>query len=91
MVWHPQHRAAHEQVSQNGWAMSTTLHQHGRSITGGFTAVEHHQGADCGELVSSTDGEGPDDDRGLSRQQQIGIALALLVLLVGGGVAVGRL
>ena len=67
--------------------MSTTLQQHARSIGGKFPTVAHHQGADCGELVSTAgDGE-PDGEDGLTRRQQIGIALAVLVLIVGGGAA----
>jgi hypothetical protein len=67
--------------------MSTRLQQHGRSIAGGFPTVAHHQGADCGELVATAgDGE-PDGEDGFTRGQQIGIALAVLVLIIGGGAA----
>jgi hypothetical protein len=71
--------------------MSTTLQQRGRSIGGGFPAVPHYQGADCGELISTADEAEPDDEAGLSRREQIGLVLGLLVLLIGGGVAVGGL
>lgn len=71
--------------------MSTTLQHHGRLIVDGFSSAEFRQGTDCGELVSSAEGTGPDERGGLSRRQQIGLALAILVLLVGSGVAIGGL
>lgn len=72
--------------------MSTTLQQHGRSIGSGFSAVRHRQGAACGELVSTADGEEPSNgEEGLSSTQQLGLALAVLVLLIGGAVAAGGL
>lgn len=67
--------------------MSASLQHHGRSILDGFSIVEYRQGADCGELVSSTGQEEPGGEQTLSRRQQIGIALAVLVLIIGGGAA----
>lgn len=66
--------------------MSTTaLQQHGRSIATGFTPATLRQGTECGTLNSSIDGEeGTGGKEGLTVGQQIGVVLAVLVLLLGG-------
>lgn len=68
--------------------MSHALQQHGRDIAGGFLGVSHHQGTGCGEVVSILDSE-EEAPEGLSRTEQIGFAVGLLLLLIGGAVAVG--
>jgi len=68
--------------------MSHTLQQHGRDIAEGFQGVSHRQGTGCGEMVSTLEGE-TDTSGGLSRFEQVGLAVALLVLFIGGAVVVG--
>lgn len=68
--------------------MSHALQRHGRDIADGFIGVAHHQGTGCGELVSTREGE-EEPPAGLSRTEQIGLAVALLVLLIGGAVTAG--
>lgn len=68
--------------------MSQALQQHGRDIANGLSPVTHRQGADCGPMVSQSE-ESDEQEDGLSLSQQIGIGLALLVLFIGGAIAVG--
>ena len=69
--------------------MSHALQRHGRGIADGFQGVTHRQATDCGELVSALEGEEETKRQGLSRSEQIGLAVAVLVLLIGGAVAAG--
>jgi len=68
--------------------MSHALQQHGRDIAVGFRSVTHRQGTGCGEMVSTLNGE-TDTSGGLSRFEQVGLAVAVIVLLIGGAVALG--
>lgn len=73
---------------------ATTLQQHGRSIVGGLPAATHRQGTECGTLISMAEDEEEEETKepeGLTTTEQIGIALAVLVLLIGGGAAIGGL
>ena len=69
--------------------MSHALQRHGRGIAEGFHGVTHRQATDCGKLVSALEGEEKTERQGLSRTEQIGLAVGLLVLLIGGAVAAG--
>ena len=71
--------------------MSHALHRHGRGIANGFHGVTHRQATDCGELVSALEGgeEEEMERQGLSRTEQLGLAVGVLVLLIGGAVAAG--